>query len=120
MLAQSVTGSTEFGRRYDSSVALLIALFIAFSTGIILLILKKAVFRYLKKFPYASLPNMYANEEIFPELFKVIRTDEITEKIVEIFENGTDKKIAGKLDRFKPGSDPADLIIKEVFEKDPA
>ena len=83
------------------------------------MILKKAVPLYLRKFPYAALINMYANEEIVPELFKDIRTDEITEKIVEIFENGTDKKIVEKLGRFKPDSDPVDLIIRETFEKDP-
>jgi lipid-A-disaccharide synthase len=79
------------------------------------MILKKAVFRYLKQFPFASLPNMYANEEIFPELFKVLQTDEITEKIIKIFENGTDKQIVNKLERFKPDSDPVDLIISKAF-----
>ena len=84
------------------------------------MILKKAALVYLKKFPYAALINMYADEEIFPELFKVIRTDEITDKIVEIFETGTDKKIVEKLGRFKPDSDPVDLIIRETFKKGPA
>ena len=79
------------------------------------MILKKAVFKYLTKFPYASLPNMYENEEIFPELFKVIQTDEITDKIIEIFTNKEHEKIKKKLSRFKPDDSPADLIIQEAF-----
>jgi lipid A disaccharide synthetase len=79
------------------------------------MILKKAVFRYLSRFPYAALPNMYANEEIFPELFKVIQTDEIKEKIVEIFEKGIDRQIVDKLECFKPVSDPVDIIVREAF-----
>jgi len=47
------------------------------------MILKKAVFKYLTKFPYASLPNMYENEEIFPELFKVIQTDSSADLIIQ-------------------------------------
>lgn len=79
------------------------------------MILKKAVFKYLKKFPYASLPNMYENEEIFPELFRVIQTDEITDKIIEIFKNKEYKNIKKKLSRFKPDGNPVDLIIQEAF-----
>jgi hypothetical protein len=83
------------------------------------MILKKVVFRYLSSFRYAALPNIYANEEIFPELFKVLQTDEITEKIVEILKNGKDRQIADKLElfnkRFKPDYDPAGLIVREAF-----
>lgn len=79
------------------------------------MVLKKAVFHYLKKFPYASLPNMYENEEIYPELFRVIQTDEITDKIIEIFKNKEYENIKKKLSRFKPDDNPVDLIIQEAF-----
>jgi len=79
-------------------------------------ILEKAVFHYLKKFQYASLPNMYVNEEIFPELFGIIQTSDITDKIIEILENTEHKKIKEKLFRFKPDHNPVGLIVQEVFD----
>ena len=78
-------------------------------------VLKKAVQRYIQKFPFAALPNIYENEEIFPELFGVIKTDKITEKISEIIESDSIWCIRQKLARFKPERKPVDIIMHEVW-----
>jgi hypothetical protein len=80
-------------------------------------VLKRAVLRYIDKFPFAALPNIYENEEILPELFGVIKTADITEKINEIIENRMDKKIRKRLLHFKPHSDPVGIIVEEVWGK---
>ncbi len=80
-------------------------------------VLKRAVLRYIDKFPFAALPNIYENEEIVPELFGVIKTADITEMINEIIENRTDEKIRKRLLRFKPESDPVRIITEEVWGK---
>jgi len=80
-------------------------------------VLKRAVLRYIDKFPFAALPNIYENEEILPELFGVIKTANITEKINEIIENKTDEKIRKRLLHFKPDSDPVRIIVEEVWGK---
>lgn len=79
-------------------------------------ILKGAVLRYLKRFPYAALPNIYENEEIFPELFGVIKTEDIMKRVLEILKNYGYKRIKQKLKRFNLNHDPVSLILKEIWE----
>lgn len=78
-------------------------------------ILRKAVYRYISRFPYASLPNMYMNREVVPELFGVIKTSDITEKVVDILANGRDEEIRERLGCFTFSHDPASLIVDEVW-----
>lgn len=80
-------------------------------------VLKKAVLRYIQKFRFAALPNIYENEEVFPELFGVIQTDDITRKIIEILESGMAQSIRHKLARFKPDKSPVSIIMNEVWGK---
>ena len=79
------------------------------------IILKKAVKKYVEKFPFASLPNIYMQKEIFPELFGVIQTEDIIERLVMILKNNEIEKIKSKLKAFEFKGDPADLIISSVF-----
>jgi len=77
--------------------------------------LKVAVKKYVKKFPFASLPNIYEDEEVFPELFGVIKTNDITKRLIEIFEEKEYENIKKKLSRFVFKENPVDLIGKEVW-----
>jgi len=78
-------------------------------------ILKKAAVHYSKKFLFASLPNIYSNEEVLPELFGVIRTEDITEKVIDIFERGEEKEIKKRLSILEMKHDPAEILLKEVW-----
>jgi len=78
-------------------------------------VLKRAVLRYARKFPFAALPNIYAGEEVVPELFGVFRTADITNRLVDILEKGEEKDIAKRLSKFTPSQDPARLIVNAVW-----
>ncbi len=80
------------------------------------IVLRKAVKSYIKRFKYASLPNIYMDREIFPELFGVIKTADITKKLIELIRNNEIEKIKSRLAVFKLQNDPADLIISEIFK----
>jgi hypothetical protein len=78
-------------------------------------LLKKAALAYTKKFRFAALPNIYRNEKIVPELFGVIRVEQITEMLSDIIENDGIKEIKKRLSVFETGSDPADSIVRYVW-----
>ena len=80
------------------------------------IILKKAAQKYIKGFQFASLPNIYTQREIFPELFGVIKTEDIVEKLRNILIGQEIKKIKERLTVFKFNASPADLILKEIFK----
>jgi len=78
-------------------------------------VLKRAVLRYAKKFPFAALPNIYTGQEVVPELFGVFQTDDITRRLVDILEKGEEKEIKKRLSQFVPTRDPARLIVNAVW-----
>ncbi len=78
-------------------------------------VLKRAVLRYAQEFPFAALPNIYAGEEVVPELFGMLQTADITSRLVDIFEKGEEKDIAKRLSKFTPSQDPARLIVNAVW-----
>lgn len=78
-------------------------------------ILRKAGYRYFSTFSYASLPNLYMNSEVVPELSGVIKTSDITEKVYDIIHNERDREIRKKLQCFNFTQDPAKLIVNEVW-----
>jgi len=78
-------------------------------------LLKRIVIHYLKRFPYASLPNIYQGKEIFPELFGIINTGDITEKLSQILKTGMHNEIKKTLSIFSVKQDPAKLIIREIW-----
>ena len=80
------------------------------------IILKSAVKKYVRQFPFASLPNMYMQREIFPELFGVIQTKDIIERLRKIIKEREIEKIRDRLQVFKFHRDPADFIIFEIFK----
>ncbi len=79
------------------------------------LILRTAVMRYIKKFPFASLPNLYTNEEIFPEIAGVIKTEDISQRVIQILRSGEEAEIKKRLHRFHLEHDPAELIVNAVW-----
>ncbi|MBN2322752.1 MAG: hypothetical protein JXQ30_03380 [Spirochaetes bacterium] len=78
-------------------------------------LLKKAALSYTKKFRFAALPNIYRNEAVVPELFGVIRVEQITEMLSDIIENNGINEIRKRLSVFDTGSDPADEIVRHVW-----
>jgi lipid-A-disaccharide synthase len=78
-------------------------------------ILRMAVIRYIKKFPFASLPNLYTDEEIFPEIAGVIQTEDISRRVIQILGSGEEAEIKKRLNRFHFEHDPADLIVDTVW-----
>ena len=80
------------------------------------LILRKAVLKYVKKFPFSSLPNIYTNSEIFPELFGVIKTDDIIDRMIRLIRDGEIDKIKRKLEVFKLDKDPAGVIASAILQ----
>ena len=80
------------------------------------IILRKAVKKYVNKFPFASLPNIYMQKEIFPELFGVIQTEDITKRIEKILKDQEYEKIKARLNTFKFDKNPADLIVSEIIK----
>jgi len=80
-------------------------------------VLKKAVLSYVHRLPFAALPNIYENEEIFPELFGVIETTDITGKLLKTLQRDEIARIRKKLGRFAPLRSPAGIIIDEVWGK---
>ncbi len=78
-------------------------------------VLKRAVLRYARKFPFAALPNIYEGEEVVPELFGVFQTVDITRRLVAILERDEEKDISKRLSRFTPLGDPARLIVNAVW-----
>lgn len=78
-------------------------------------ILRKAGYRYFSTFSYASLPNLYMNREIIPELSGVIKTSNITNRIYDILYNQVDEEIKKRLQCFTFTHDPAKLIVDEVW-----
>ena len=80
------------------------------------MLLKKAVKKYIKNFPFASLPNIYMRKEILPELFGVIKTEDIVERLQKILKENELVDIKNKLMLFNFNNDPADTIISEIFK----
>ncbi|MFW6180793.1 MAG: hypothetical protein ACOC8N_03520 [Spirochaetota bacterium] len=78
-------------------------------------VLRRAVARYVREFRYASLPNLYEGEEIFPELFGVIRTTDIVSRLLALLGGGEERDIRERLERFAFETDPADIIMREVW-----
>jgi hypothetical protein len=78
-------------------------------------IVRRAVLSYARRFPYAALPNIYENEELLPELFGVITTAGITDKLASILAKGGEREIRKKLSRFRFETDPIDLIVEGVW-----
>jgi hypothetical protein len=78
-------------------------------------VLRKAVLRHVKQYPYAALPNIYENEQIFPELFGVIRTRDITETVGRVLSEDGGGAIRAKLARFRPERSPVSIIADQVW-----
>ena len=78
-------------------------------------ILKKAALAYSRRFRFASLPNIYQNREIVPELFGVIRTEDITNLLVKMLKSGEIAKIRDRLSVFDSEEDPAERILQHVW-----
>jgi len=78
-------------------------------------LLKSAVMHYLKRFPFASLPNIYQGKEIYPELFGIVKTRDITEKLSQILKNSLHNEIKKNLSVFSINQDPAEVIIGEIW-----
>ncbi len=78
-------------------------------------VIRKAFFHYVKKFRYASLPNIYTNKEVIPELFGIIRTSDITERIKKILKSNEHLEIKERLTQFFLNNNPVDRIIREVW-----
>ncbi|UCB47047.1 MAG: hypothetical protein JSV25_06435 [Spirochaetota bacterium] len=80
-------------------------------------LIRKAALKYTGKFEFCSLPNIYQNEKIVPELFGVIETDDITDLLVDIIENGEIEKIKQRLSVFSVEEDPAEKIIRSIWSE---
>jgi hypothetical protein len=78
-------------------------------------LLKKAALKYAGKFRFCSLPNIYQNKKIVPELFGVIKTDDIVDLLVEIIESGEIRNIKQRLSVFSAEEDPAEKIIRYLW-----
>ena len=78
-------------------------------------ILKKAAIAYTRGFRFAALPNIYQNREIVPELFGVIKTDDITNLLVKIIEKDEMAEIGKRLEVFDSEEDPAEEIIRHIL-----
>jgi lipid-A-disaccharide synthase len=78
-------------------------------------VLRRAVARYAREFRYASLPNLYEGEEVFPELFGVIRTGDVVSRLLALLGSGEERDIRERLERFTFETDPADIIMREVW-----
>lgn len=78
-------------------------------------ILRKAALAYSSKFRFASLPNIYQNREIVPELFGVIKTEDITNSLLRIMGNDEIPKIRERLSVFDVEEDPAENIIRCIW-----
>ena len=78
-------------------------------------VIRKAFFHYVKKFRYSSLPNIYTNSEVIPELFGIIQTSDITERIEKILTNNEHLDIKERLAQFSLKNNPVERIILEVW-----
>jgi lipid-A-disaccharide synthase len=78
-------------------------------------LIRKAVLAYAGRFRFVGLPNIYANEEIVPELFGVLETKDIVDKLAEILDGDRMRSIAEKLGRFGYSEDPAEKIVARIW-----
>jgi len=78
-------------------------------------ILRKAATKYIERFSYSALPNMYADREILPELFGVITTEDVTKKLRRILANGEYLRIRDELSFFTFPGDPSRRIVDEIW-----
>jgi hypothetical protein len=74
-----------------------------------------AVYAYARKYRYAALPNIYSNQEILPELFGILTSDDITNRIVEILSGDELERIGDRLDIFQFPHNPVEVIMDRVF-----
>lgn len=79
------------------------------------LLVRLAIKSYIKRYPLTALPNIYMNEEILPELVGVLETDDITRKIQELLTGDALAKIGERLSCFQFETNPADIIVREVW-----
>jgi lipid-A-disaccharide synthase len=79
------------------------------------MIVRAAVNAYAARYPFKALPNIYEQEEIFPELFGLLQTDDITNRVAEILEGDHLEGIARKLDCFELDTDPVQAIVRGVW-----
>jgi hypothetical protein len=75
-----------------------------------------AVYAYARKYRYTALPNIYSNREIVPELFGMLTTDQITNRIVEILSGDELERISERLDAFQFPQNPVRVIMDRVFK----
>jgi lipid-A-disaccharide synthase len=78
-------------------------------------VIRKAFLHYVKKFRYASLPNIYTNSEVIPELFGIIQTSDITERVEIILKNNEHFEIKERLAQFSLKNNPVERIVREVW-----
>jgi len=78
-------------------------------------ILRKAAMKYIERFCFSALPNMYANREILPELFGIITTEDVTKKLHQILANGEYLRIRKELSFFTFHTNPSRRIIEEIW-----
>ncbi len=78
-------------------------------------VLRRAFLRYSRRFKYSALPNIYEDEEVVPELFGVIRTEDITNRLFRLIDSDEPAVIKKRLERFRLESDPAETIVSSVF-----
>jgi lipid A disaccharide synthetase len=80
-------------------------------------LVKKAALKYAGKFKFCSLPNIYQNKKIVPEIFGIIKTDDITDLLIEIIENDEVENIKQRLSVFSAEEDPAEKIIRSIWSE---
>jgi lipid-A-disaccharide synthase len=74
-----------------------------------------AVYAYARKYRYVALPNIYSNQEVVPEIFGLITTDQITDRIAEILNTDELERISDRLAIFQFPRNPVDVIMERVF-----
>ncbi len=78
-------------------------------------LLKRGALAYSKKFRFSARPNIYQNREIVPELFGVLKTEDITDRLIKIIENNEAPEIKKRLGVFEVKEDPAEKIVRAVW-----
>lgn len=78
-------------------------------------ILRKAVDKYVDRFRFASLPNLYEGEEIFPELFGVLTSEQIVSRLAALIRSGEFQDVRTRLDRFSFPEEPVQRIVDEIW-----
>jgi lipid-A-disaccharide synthase len=69
---------------------------------------------YMRRFPYTALPNLYMQQEIIPELFGILQTADITDRIEKLLTGDEIEEIRRNLRVFRVDSNPVEVIVEEL------